>query len=110
METASERRRRNLLALCKQFGIDEVASRAGLSRAALDQIIKGVLLPAKRDGSRRTRSLGPVAARAIERAFGKPEGWLDSSAPASVAAFASRESLSADAVALAIGALVPSDG
>ncbi len=79
METSSERRRRKLAELCAQRGLKPVAMRAGLSPATLDQIIKGVLLPPKRDGSRTPRSLGDEAARKIEDAESLGRGWFDES-------------------------------
>lgn len=78
METASERRKRKLIELCGKHGLRTVADRAGVNQFALEQVMKGVLLPAKKDGTRSPRNLGDAAARAIERAFDKPEGWFDS--------------------------------
>lgn len=83
METSSERRRRKLAELCDQRGIKNIAERAGLSPASLDQIIKGVLLPPKKDGSRSPRSLGDDAARKIEDAEHLGRGWFDESPSAS---------------------------
>lgn len=77
METSSERRRKKLTQLCEQRGLKAVAERSGVSAAALDQIIKGVLLPPKKDGSRSPRSLGDEAARKIEDAEGLGRGWFD---------------------------------
>jgi hypothetical protein len=54
-----------------------VAERSHTNPFALDQVIKGVLLPAKNDGTRSPRSLGDAAARSIEKAFDLPEGWFD---------------------------------
>jgi hypothetical protein len=79
METIAERRKRRLIWLCSQKGGHvAVATAAGVSAAALDQIIKGVELPAKKDGTRSARGLGSPMARAIEAAY--PElvkGWFD---------------------------------
>lgn len=77
METSAERRRRKLKDLCAQRGLKAVADRAGVSAASLDQIIKGVLLPPKKDGSRTPRSLGDDAARRIEDAERLGRGWFD---------------------------------
>lgn len=77
METSAERRRRKLAQLCEQKGLRAVAARAGVSAASLDQIIKGVLLPPKKDGSRSPRSLGDDAARRIEDAERLGRGWFD---------------------------------
>lgn len=77
METNAERRRKKLTELCEQRGLKRVAERAGLSAASLDQIIKGVLLPPKKDGTRNPRSLGDEAARKIEDAERLGLGWFD---------------------------------
>ena len=81
METRAERRKRKLIALRDQFtargGHVHIADEAGVSAEALDQVIKGVLLPAKKDGTRTPRSLGDTAARAIEQAFNLGRGWFD---------------------------------
>lgn len=77
METSAERRRRKLKDLCSQRGLKAVADRAEVSAASLDQIIKGVLLPPKKDGSRTPRSLGDDVARRIEDAEGLGRGWFD---------------------------------
>lgn len=54
-----------------------VAKQSGLSPAYLDQIVKGVLLPPKKDGTRSARHLADKAARQIESGLGLTEGWLD---------------------------------
>jgi phage repressor protein C with HTH and peptisase S24 domain len=77
METNAERRRRKLAELCQSRGLKAVADRADLNPATLDQIIKGVLLPPKKDGSRSPRSLGDEAARKIEDAESLGLGWFD---------------------------------
>lgn len=77
METNAERRRKKLADLCAQRGLKKVAERAGLSAASLDQIIKGVLLPPRKDGTRNPRNLGDDAARKIEDAEGLGLGWFD---------------------------------
>jgi hypothetical protein len=78
METNAERRRRKLIELCKKHGgYTAVAEKAGVTPATLDQVIKGVLLPAKQDGSRSPRALGNANAHAIEDAFGLGRGWFD---------------------------------
>lgn len=77
METNAERRRRKLTDLCKVRGLKDVAARAELNPDSLAQIIKGVLLPAKKDGTRSPRNLGDDAARKIEDAEGLGLGWFD---------------------------------
>lgn len=81
METNEDRRRRKLGELCLRHGRDDVAEAAGLSVEYLDQIIKGVKLPPKKDGTRSQRELGDSAARRIESAFSLAVGWLDSDWP-----------------------------
>lgn len=79
METIAARRMRKLQWLAKEKGGHEaIASAAGLNPATLDQILKGVLLPKKADGTRSPRALGSPAARAIEAAFDLGPGWFDS--------------------------------
>lgn len=95
METSAERRRRKLAELCEQKGLRAVAARAGVSAGSLDQIIKGVLLPPKKDGSRSPRSLGDDAARRIEDAERLGRGWFDE--PPSITTANVRMSLGADA-------------
>lgn len=77
METNAERRRRKLTQLCGERGLKNIAYRAELNPATLDQIIKGVMLPPKKDGSRSQRNLGDEAARRIEDAEGLGRGWFD---------------------------------
>jgi len=86
METCSERRKRKLLELAQEKGgLKVLAADCGLSYGSLDQIVKGVPLPAKADGSRKERSLGDDAARSIEARYNLGRGWFDSD-PASDAA------------------------
>lgn len=77
METNADRRRRKLASLCDERGLRAVAERAGLNYQSLEQIIKGVLLPPKQDGTRSPRKLGDDAARKIEEAEGLGLGWFD---------------------------------
>lgn len=79
VETNDERRKRKLADLIsRNGGIDAVALAAGLNRASLDQVLKGVLLPPKRGSTERSpRALGDSSARAIERAFHLERGWFD---------------------------------
>lgn len=78
METNAERRRRKLIELCKKHGgYTAVAEKAGVTPATLDQVIKGVLLPAKQDGTRSPRALGNANAHAIEDAYDLGRGWFD---------------------------------
>lgn len=59
-------------------GLKVLAADCGLSYGSLDQIIKGVPLPPKADGTRSERSLGDDAARSIEKRYGLERGWFDS--------------------------------
>lgn len=77
METNAERRTRKLAALCAIKGVKEVAEKAGLNPESLSQILKGVKLPPKKDGTRSARSLGDPAARKIEDAEQLGRGWFD---------------------------------
>lgn len=61
-------RRANLVALIRHFGTkSELARVAGISEAYLSQII----------GARANRNVGDDLARRLERAAGKPHGWMD---------------------------------
>lgn len=80
MDTNDEVRRRRLTKLITKTegGLKGVAQRAGLSHAALDQIIKVTWLPEKKTGGPRSRKcLGDPAARALEKAYKLPPGWMD---------------------------------
>lgn len=78
METAHDRRKRKLEELCsREGGIKAVADRADVNPATLDQILKGTLLPPKKDGSRSARGVGNELARTLERAFELGIGWFD---------------------------------
>jgi len=79
MDTNDEVRRRRLARLCREVdgGLPAIAAEAGLSAAALDQILKKVLLPEKEDGTRTPKALGDGAARKIEAAYALQDGWLD---------------------------------
>lgn len=78
METASERRKRKLQwVIANHGGLPAVAKAANLSQAALDQILKGTLLPPKADGTQSQKGLGSAAARALEQAFSLGKGWFD---------------------------------
>ena len=76
-ETTHERRKRRLEWLAKQYTVDWVAQQAGVSMEGLLQIIRGVLLPPKADGSRSPRSVGDKLARAIEDGLNLGRGWFD---------------------------------
>lgn len=79
METKGARRLRKLTWLCNEHGgAETVAAESGVSEEYLGQILKGVLLPAKADGSRSARILGDAAARKIEAAYRLGNGWFDS--------------------------------
>jgi hypothetical protein len=77
METAEERRKRKLRALCDLHGTDEVSQRAGVAEAYIKQILAGTLLPPKSDGTRSPRHVGTDMARSIEAGFGLERGWMD---------------------------------
>jgi hypothetical protein len=78
MDTNEEVRRRRLQQLCEaNGGVRAVATKAKLNWQSLDQVIKGVLLPAKANGTRSPRALGTDNARTIEAAFSLAPGWLD---------------------------------
>jgi hypothetical protein len=78
MDTNEEVRRRRLQQLCEaNGGVRAVADKADLNWQSLDQVIKGVLLPPKKNGDRSARSLGTDNARTIEAAFSLAPGWLD---------------------------------
>jgi hypothetical protein len=78
MDSSYEIRRRRLQQLCAaEGGVRAVADRASLSWQALNQVIKGVPLPVKQDGTRSPRSLGDAQVRALEAAYGLGPGWFD---------------------------------
>jgi hypothetical protein len=77
METAEERRKRKLRALCDLHGTDKVSRRAGVAEAYIKQILAGTLLPPKSDGTRSPRHVGTDMARSIEAGFGLERGWMD---------------------------------
>lgn len=77
METISERRRRKLQGLVDKRGLAKIADAAGLSAAALDQVLKGTLMKPKLDGTRSAKSLGDLSARKIEDALELGRGWFD---------------------------------
>lgn len=82
METNDERRKRKLRQLAALHGLDALADAAGLKGSeSLDQILKGVKLPPKADGTRSERSLGDESARKIELALGLERGWFDEDWP-----------------------------
>lgn len=81
METKGERRLRKLRELIARKDIGShivLAEIADVSPESLDQIIKGVLLPPKKDGTQSPRSLGDKAARQIEDKLNLGRGWFDS--------------------------------
>lgn len=83
METQADRRLRKLRWLCATFkdkgGLQFVADEAQLNVNTLDQVLKGVLLPPKADGSRSPRKLGDLAVERMEAApaLGLGRGWFD---------------------------------
>lgn len=80
METKDTRRKRKLELLigATAGGIDAIAVATQLHPQYIKQIIKGSLLPPKRDGTRSARALGDAAAECIEDAYGLGRGWFDS--------------------------------
>lgn len=80
METKDQRRKRKLelLIAATDGGMEAIAVEAKLNPAYLQQILKGSLLPAKKDGTRSPRALGDAAAEAIEDAYNLGRGWFDS--------------------------------
>lgn len=54
-----------------------VASAAEVNWQSLDQVLKGVLLPPKADGSRAPKALGDDTARRLEEVFDLGRGWFD---------------------------------
>lgn len=83
METKDARRRRKLQLVVSGVsgGLEAIAVRSEISPEYLKQVIKGVLLPRKKDGTRSPRSLGDAAAERIEDAFDLGRGWFDSDRP-----------------------------
>lgn len=80
METASERRLRKLMALAAdpaRGGIRGIASRARINYQTLDQIIKGIPHPPKKDGTQSPRNVGNSVARKIEAGEQLGDGWFD---------------------------------
>jgi SOS-response transcriptional repressor LexA len=73
--TRKDIRRQRLELLCEEHGgYVAVAERARVSADNLWQILNAVPLP-----SGNPRGMGDALALKIEKAFGKPEGWMDSS-------------------------------
>lgn len=80
MDTNDEIRLQRLRQLCRETegGVRAVAKRAKVKNwQTLDQIIKRVELPTKKDGSTSKRNLGTWLARQIEAELGLGEGWFD---------------------------------
>ena len=82
MEPNNTLRQRKLKALALKYkaqgGLTHIAAMIEANPASLDQVVKGVLLKPKADGTRTPKSLGHATARKIEAAFGLGEGWFDS--------------------------------
>ena len=80
METKDTRRKRKLglLIAATDGGLEAIAIKAEINPAYLQQIVKGVLLPPKKDGTRSPRALGDSAAEKIEDAYKLGRGWFDS--------------------------------
>lgn len=77
METNADRRRRKLAWLADDRGLKAIAERADLNYQSLDQVIKGTLLPEKKDGTRSRKNLGDETARKIEESEKLGRGWFD---------------------------------
>ena len=82
MEPNSTLRHRKLKSLALKYkaqgGLAHIAAMIEANPASLDQIVKGVLLKPKADGTRTPKSLGHATARKIEVAFDLGVGWFDS--------------------------------
>jgi hypothetical protein len=80
METKDQRRKRKLelLIAATDGGLEAIAIASGCHPNYLQQILRGTLLPAKKDGTRSPRALGDKAAEAIEDAYKLGRGWFDS--------------------------------
>lgn len=73
METISDVRHRNLLALIAEAGTAAKLARAtGVPAAYISQVKKRALTP-----SGKPRAIGDDVARQLEDGMGKPVGWLD---------------------------------
>jgi phage repressor protein C with HTH and peptisase S24 domain len=78
METAHDRRVRKLRTLAERpGGVREIAAAADVNPQTLTQILSGVLLPEKADGTRSPRSVGNALARKLEDALQLGRGWFD---------------------------------
>ena len=82
MEPNSTLRQRKLKSLAAKYkaegGLTHIAAMIEANPASLDQIVKGVLMKPKADGTRTAKSLGHATARKIEEAFNLGVGWFDS--------------------------------
>lgn len=82
MEANNTLRRRKLQYLQEKYadrgGLNYIAELIEANPASLDQIVKGVLLKPKADGTRSPKSLGHATARKIEEALDLGLGWFDS--------------------------------
>jgi phage repressor protein C with HTH and peptisase S24 domain len=95
METTHDRRVRKLRELVDRVGgVREVANAADVNPQTLSQILAGVLLPPKADGTQSPRSVGNSLARKIEAGLELEHGWFDApdapavgSAPAAQASY-----------------------
>lgn len=80
MDTNDEIRLQRLRQLCRETegGVRAVAAQARVKNwQTLDQIIKRVALPEKKDGTASSRNLGTWLARQIEERLDLGEGWFD---------------------------------
>lgn len=80
MDTNDEIRLQRLRQLCRETegGVRAVAEKAKVKNwQTLDQIIKRVELPTKKDGTTSKRNLGTWLARQIEEKLDLGEGWFD---------------------------------
>jgi hypothetical protein len=78
LETKAARRKRKLNALVAEHGLEALASKSGLSKDYLTQVIRGYTSSfEQKGGSRSERALGDRACRAIETRYNLGAGWFD---------------------------------
>jgi plasmid maintenance system antidote protein VapI len=80
LPTIERIRRRNAQSLTDRIGTTAFADITGIGSARASHLV----------GRNPSRNIGHKMARRIERAFGKPEGWLDADHARSIAAAVNR--------------------